>query len=523
MKLKSTLATGCREWTRTPRADVLVVPLPISQSKPDATVLGGVPPEIRRRISELRDQWSVGSEVGQLDNLIVSGGSPLRRIALVSLGKDWSSPRGAASGAAGRTSQNAIALDAVRTAAANAARWCMRHNLRRMLVAAAPLREAAGDDAPAAWAESTVLAGFQFDRLRSKNARSDAPTAAESLIFVDDQPPSAAIRSRLSAAVVVGECVNLARRIGHEPPNVINPVTLASLAVAEARRVGLRCRVLDHRRLARLRMNAMLAVGRGSAVQPRLIVLEHRGASPAQRPVVLVGKAVTLDTGGYSIKPAESMPDMKYDKCGGVAVLAALVAAARLRLRRHVVGLIAAAENMISGEAYRPGDILTAMNGKTIEVVNTDAEGRLVLADALTYAQRVFRPSTIIDLATLTGACTVALGHHAAALYATDDELAAALLDAGQAAGDRLWRMPLWPEYRRQIEGTDSDLKNSGGRPGGSITAAMFLKEFVNEDVPWAHLDIAGTAHTDRDTPLCPKGATGFGVRLLTRYLSQMP
>jgi leucyl aminopeptidase len=280
--------------------------------------------------------------------------------------------------------------------------------------------------------------------------------------------------------------------------------------------------VVDDRRLAALKMGAMVAVGRGSETPARLIVLEHRGRRPTSRPIVLIGKALTTDTGGYSIKLNDTIPDMKYDKCGGMAVLAAMVAAARLKIAPRVVGLIAAAENMIDRQAYRPGDILTAMNGKTIEVISTDAEGRLVLADAMCYAQRFFSPRAMIDLATLTGACMIALGNHAAGLFSNDDRLAAALTAAGEATGDRVWRLPLWPAYRKQIKGDDADIKNTGGRPGGAITAAMFLKEFVADDVPWAHLDIAGVANSDKDDPICPKGATGFGVRMLMKYLQEV-
>ncbi|NUQ46569.1 MAG: hypothetical protein HUU22_11105, partial [Phycisphaerae bacterium] len=369
------------------------------------------------------------------------------------------------------------------------------------------------------WADAALLADFRYNAFRAPTPGDEPPARAWTMLMLNSKPMPAARLRRLHAAAVVAESANLARFYSHEPPNVINPPALARRVAAEAQRVGLRCTIIDERRMAAMDMNALLAVGRGSAAPPRLIVLEHRGRGSKAAPVVLIGKAVTQDTGGYSIKAAEGIPDMKFDKCGGMAVLGAMIAAARLRLSTRVVGVIPAAENMIDARAYRPGDILTAMNGRTIEVISTDAEGRLLLADALTYAQRLFRPRLIIDLATLTGACVVALGHHAAGLFSNDDELASRLIAAGDAVGERLWRMPLWPAYRKQIEGTDADLKNSGGRAGGAVTAAMFLREFVGDGQPWAHLDIAGTAHLDKETPLIRRGATGFGVRLLLRLL----
>ncbi|MEE8169184.1 MAG: leucyl aminopeptidase, partial [Phycisphaerae bacterium] len=281
------------------------------------------------------------------------------------------------------------------------------------------------------------------------------------------------------------------------------------------------CLVLGEKKLAELKMNAMLAVGRASATPPRLIILEHRGARPNDPPIVLIGKAVTFDTGGYSLKSAGSITDMKYDKCGGMAVLGVMAAAARTKVAARIVGVIAAAENAIDRDAYRPDDIITAMNGKTIEVVSTDAEGRLVLADALCYVQKYYRPRVMIDLATLTGACVIALGHHAAALFSNDEDLTTRLIRAADGTGERLWRMPLWPAYRKQIKGADADIKNTGGRAAGAVTAAMFLREFVDKKTAWAHLDIAGVAYAEQDSPLCPKGATGFGVRLLMQYLSE--
>jgi len=484
------------------RADVLLIPTPIVKRRPLLNALPGLPPAVARRLAELHAAYHGRAEAGAIDDHLLERGAPIRRIALVSLGK----------------SQRPTAED-IRAAAAAAARWCTQNRLEHALVAADPLQRYGGRAAAALWSEASVMAAYRFDRLRGRDADSDAARLGR-LTVAAAAAPARPLRDAIASSAVLAECVNLARTVGHEPPNVINPVTLARRAQQEARRVGLRCTIVDHRRMAALKMGAFLAVGAGSAAPPRLIVLEHRGRRPDAPPVALVGKAVTLDTGGYSIKPWESIPDMKYDKCGGMAVLGAMVAAARLKIPQRVVGLIAAAENMIDERAYRPGDILTAMNGRTIEVISTDAEGRLVLADSLCYVQRFYKPRTIIDLATLTGACAVALGNQCAGLFTHRDDLADALTRSGQATGDRVWRLPLWPEYRRQIRGTDADIKNSGGRYGGAITAAVFLNDFVESSVPWAHLDIAGVSHIDKDTPICPAGATGFGVRLLLHYLT---
>jgi leucyl aminopeptidase len=239
--------------------------------------------------------------------------------------------------------------------------------------------------------------------------------------------------------------------------------------------------------------------------------------------VVLVGKAITFDTGGYSIKNTEGIVGMKYDKCGGVDVLATLQAVAALQLDIPVVGIISAAENMISGDAYRPDDIITTLSGKTVEIISTDAEGRLVLADALTYAQRTYQPQAIIDLATLTGGVVTALGRVRAGLMSNNDDLASDLFSAGEQTGERLWRLPLDEEYSKAMKGEDADLKNSGGREGHAILGGAFLKAFVADDVPWAHLDIAGVAETNKELPYSPKGATGFGIRLLLQFLENIP
>lgn len=305
-----------------------------------------------------------------------------------------------------------------------------------------------------------------------------------------------------------------ARHLGDLPANICNPAYLAQEARVIANTFEkVELEVLEAEDMAELGMDALLGVARGSTNQPKLIVLNYSGGAEGEQPVVLVGKGITFDTGGISIKPAPHMDQMKMDMCGAAGVLGAFLSCAELDLPVNLVCIVPAAENMPDGEAYRPGDVLTSMSGKTIEVLNTDAEGRLILCDALTYAER-FNPRHIIDAATLTGACVIALGHHASGLMSNDDELADALLAAGEKSMDRAWRLPIWEEYLSQLETPFADLKNVGGMPGGAITAGCFLSRFTKKQ-SWAHLDVAGSAWKWGET----EGATGRPVGLLTQFL----
>ena len=314
---------------------------------------------------------------------------------------------------------------------------------------------------------------------------------------------------------------NMAREWAHEPASVINPWTLSDRAEAFAARYGLKCTVLDDKQLKEMGAGAIVAVGQGSKTPSRMIILEYPGTKQ-EKPVVLVGKAITFDSGGLSLKSSTGMPDMKYDKCGAMAVLGILRAAAELKLETPVTGVICAAENMPSSNAYRPDDILRSLSGKTIEIKSTDAEGRLVLADGLTYAQQHLNPRCIIDYATLTGTCVVALGHIRAGLMCTDDEMCSGLFASGEKTQERVWRLPLDEEYGEKLKSPDADLKNSGGREGGTSSSAMFLKEFIEDGMPWAHLDIAGTAYNLDGSDYLVPGATGYGVRLTVDWLRNL-
>jgi leucyl aminopeptidase len=318
---------------------------------------------------------------------------------------------------------------------------------------------------------------------------------------------------KIGSAIAAGHI--LCRELQVLPGNHCPPKRVAEAAKEIAARHGHGITVLDKAAIVKEGMGALLAISQGSAEEPRFIAIEYKGAEGAA--VVLVGKGVTFDTGGISIKPAQGMEDMKYDMSGAAAVLGTFEMLGRLRPKIHVVGLIPSAENMPSSTAIKPGDVVTSHLGKTIEIVNTDAEGRLLLADALSYARR-YSPACVVDIATLTGAITIALGHSVAGVMGTDAAVIGALVAAGQRANERVWELPLWEEYRELNKSDIADVKNSGGRPAGSISAGWFLREFV-EGFPWAHLDIAGTAYTDRDDATRVKGPTGIGVRLFSEFV----
>ena len=355
-------------------------------------------------------------------------------------------------------------------------------------------------------------ASYHFDTY-SPDPKSTPPSLSQLVVF----SPSRA-NWPLRPAILVSQSVRYCRDLANQPPNLCTPSTLAAEARKLARRRGLRCRLWDSNQLKRDGFGGILAVGQGSATPPWFIRLDYRGGRANQPPYVVVGKAITFDTGGISIKPGDKMDEMKFDKCGGVAVLGILDAVAALRLRINVTGLISAAENMPSATAYRPGDLIKTLSGKYIEVLNTDAEGRVVLADALTYAQRL-KPRAIVDLATLTGACVICFGHECAALLSNHDPLSEELQAASKRTGERVWPLPLWPEFQEKVKSDIASVKNTAGREGGAITGACFLNAFVEAEVSWAHLDIAGVAWTTKDDPHRAKGATAFGVRLVTDWL----
>lgn len=363
--------------------------------------------------------------------------------------------------------------------------------------------------------EGANLGAYSFDSYRSSPPETAKLT--ELVLLVGSRSGLKAADQAAATASAICDGVRLARDLVSHPGNVATPAYMADRALSVASRGNIRCHVMDTEDIERLGMNGLLFVGKGSAHPPRFIVMEYSGAEEKVRPVVIVGKGITFDSGGISLKPREGMERMKDDMAGAAAVIGVLQTVAALRLRVNLVGLVPAAENMPDGRAYKPGDVVTTMSGKTVEINNTDAEGRMVLCDALHYGLR-YKPRAMIDLATLTGACMVALGTAATGMMGNDGRLKKALEEAGKRTGERVWELPLWEEYGDAMKSDIADLKNSGGQYGGAITAGWFLQQFVG-NAKWVHLDIAGTAWEEKGRHYLPKGATGVGVRLITEYL----
>ena len=358
--------------------------------------------------------------------------------------------------------------------------------------------------------EVALDCSYRFEQFKSK--KSEKKGIAKLVINVDKSDIAAA-EAGLKQGLALAAGVSFAKDLGNFPPNVCTPTYLAEQAEALAKSHGIKVQVLERAEMEELGMGSFLGVAQGSVQPPKLIVMHHNGGKKNQKPVVLVGKGITFDTGGISLKPGAEMDEMKYDMCGAASVLGTFKAIAEMNLALNVVGIIPTCENMPDGNAIRPGDVLTSMSGLTIEVLNTDAEGRLILCDALTYAER-FEPDAVVDIATLTGACVIALGHHASGLFSNKDSLAAELLEAGEQSLDRAWHMPMWDDYQPQLDTNFADMANIGGRAGGSITAACFLSRFTKK-YDWAHLDVAGTAWKSGKE----KGGTGRPVPLLTQFL----
>lgn len=371
---------------------------------------------------------------------------------------------------------------------------------------------ATGADEIAALASGAALRGYEFRAYQTKNKDQHLP---DSVTF-----GAGAVAQRAYAPMAKSAAaVHFARDLVNEPANVIYPESFARRVVGKLRPLGVKVTVLDEKQLAKKGFGAMLAVGRASAHKPRLVVMEYKGAGVKGAPVALVGKGITFDTGGYSIKPSDGMLEMKCDMAGAAAVAGAMLALAASRAKVHVVAALALAENMISDDGYRPSDILKSLSGQTIEVTNTDAEGRLVLCDAMWHVQKTYKPRAMVDIATLTGAAMVALGEEFAGLFSNDDVMRDALEAASHQTGDRVWRMPLDKAFDRAMDSNIADMKNAAAtRYGGSCTAAAFLQRFVEKGVKWAHVDMAPVMVARADAPLCPRGATGFGVRLLSQW-----
>ena len=434
------------------------------------------------------------------------GKSPAKRVLLVGLGK-----------------KAGARVDAVRQALATAAKRIRQAGVQSFhtVLADAGLPKASPLDIAQAMVEGAALANYEFTAYRT-DTKEHAKGPSRLTIVESRRERLGPIKQGVQRGLASAEATWFVRDLCNHPSNVMTPTHLVSQAKEIAKARGVTHRTLGQRDMERLGMGALLGVARGSHEPPKFIILEYRGGTPkgngrSGKPIVLVGKTITFDTGGISLKPAENMEQMKADMTGGAEVLATIKAISSLRLPLHVIGILPATENMPGGRAIKPGDILKTLSGKTVEVQNTDAEGRLILADGLTYATR-YKPRMIIDIATLTGACAVALGKHAIGMFGNNDELKDTLRKAGEVAGERVWEMPLWDEYFEQLKSDVADMRNIGGRGAGMITAALFLSKFVG-DCPWIHLDIASTDWSDSERPYIAKGPTGIGTRLLIQFL----
>jgi leucyl aminopeptidase len=470
-----------------------------------ATSLGGASAAVDRALggalSDLIASGDLTGKLGETTVLYPRDAIPAKRVMVVGLGK-----------------RDELNLTTVRRASACAAQAAQK--LKTASFYTILHGTGAGGLEPAAVAqtivEGTILGTYRFTGYGTPAP--DAPPTLEQLtLVVFDESMQEAVTRGAEIGRLVAESTCMARDLVSRPGNYLTPALLAEVALSMADEVGLRCEVLDEARLAELGMGALLGVAQGSQQPPRFIILEHLGAARDAAPYVVVGKGITFDSGGISLKPGDGMEKMKYDMAGAAATLGVLRAVGLMRLPLNVVGLIPATENLPSGTAYKPGDVLKAMSGLTIEVISTDAEGRLILADALAYAAR-YKPQAVVDLATLTGGCIVALGHVASGLLGNDEALIEALREAASQSSEMAWPLPLWEDYAEQIKSDVADIKNSGGREASTITGGMFLKRFA-EGYPWAHLDIAGMAWSEQGRYDVPKGATGYGVRLLTQWL----
>ena len=490
MKIEVTEANSVT-WSE--GVDALVLPVFEGGWPVESTLLAG---EHELVLQAQVDRGVFGGKAEETAYLPVGGGA-YAGVLLVGLGK-----------------REELGAERVRRAAGRATAALRAHRIERVVL---DLSDA--DEVPAeAFVEGVILGQYDFD-VYKKKADTPAPKITAITVAVAAGADLNALQTRCELAALLCLSTNGARHLANTPPNDLTPTALAEFALGIARDSGCECTVLDEAQMASLGMNALLGVARGSGQPPKLIILRHHHADDAPT-VAIVGKGVTFDSGGISIKPADGMHEMKYDMCGAAAVLCAMMNIVELKPAINVVCAVPTVENMTGDHAQRPGDIVKAYNGKTIEVLNTDAEGRLILADAMAFVVDKYKPQAIVNVATLTGAVVVALGHYAAGLFSNDDALSAELLAAGETTGERLWRLPLWPEYEKLIESPHADLANIGPRgEAGSITAAAFLKQFVG-DTPWAHLDIAGTAWGAKNIGhLDTKHASGYGVRLLTKWI----
>jgi len=493
-----------RSKPETSEAEVLAVLVWQGTSLPAASAAAQLDAHLEGLISEYLGQGDFPGTLNSTMLLRPRGGIKAPRLLLVGLGKS-----------------DAFTVDHLRQASASAATTVRKLGASTMAIVPPP-GDLPGASIGQAITEGALLGLYTLKKYKTVQEDEPQNNLQELQILATGSSMQQTLATGVERGRILAEAVTMARDLINSPGNEVDPSYLAETAKAMAKKGSLRCKILDQKDMRKLQMGCLLGVAQGSMQPPVLILLEHTPNGTSEAPIVLVGKGITFDSGGISIKPAANMEDMKMDMAGGAAVLGTMQALSQLNYPRRVIGLVPASENLPSGSAIKPGDILRAMSGKTVEVINTDAEGRLVLADALSYAVQRLKPACIIDLATLTGAVVVALGSHATGMMGTDEAMMERLRAAGERSAERVWQLPLFAEYSKQIKSDFADIKNTGGgRDAGSIIGGAFLKEFVGE-TPWVHLDIAGTAWTRDGKSYIPKGATGVGIRLLVEALYDM-
>jgi len=455
--------------------------------------LGGV-------ITQLINQGEIKGKLNEITLIHSLGKLPAARVIVTGLGKPAE-----------------LSLNKIRGAVAETCRWLRQKGILNIATVAqgAGINDISPESAAQAVTEGALLGLYSFRRYIT--SKGDKYREIKQLLIAGNKEAKHSLQQGITKGKVLAEATNLARDMVNEPANYMTPTQMAMTAETLAEDYGLEVSVLDMEQIQDLGMGALLGVAQGSQQPPKFIILHHRGSKSGKITVALVGKGITFDSGGISIKPSEKMDEMKGDMAGGAAVIAAITAIAQLNPKINVTAIIPATENLPSGSALKPGDILTTLSGKTIEVVNTDAEGRLVLADALSYATQL-KPGHIIDVATLTGACMVALGHVCTGAFGSNQTLMDKVIAAGKEAGELIWQMPMYDEYKEQIKSNVADIKNVGNRYGGAITAAKFLAEFT-DNTPWVHLDIAGTSQSEKEQGYLVKGATGVPVRTLVNLV----
>ncbi|GJL52851.1 MAG: putative cytosol aminopeptidase [Nitrospirales bacterium] len=453
------------------------------------------------QLVELRKTGEFQGKLNQCVLIHTRGAIPAKRLLLVGLGK-----------------REELTLDRVRQAMGTVAKRVCQAEVRSFSTTILGLDQPglSPDDLAQAMVDGVILGDYRFSTYRTDSSNNNKPLNSMT-ILVDKPSLLANVKLGIQRGTATGEATCFARDLCNHPANVMTPSRVVEEAKKISKEKKVRLTVLNPSKMKQLGMGGVLGVGQASQHPPQFIILEYQGGKKGEKPIVFVGKTVTFDSGGISLKSAENMDHMKADMTGGAEVLATVRAAARLRLPLNIVGLLPVAENMPGGKATKPGDILTMLSGKTVEVLNTDAEGRLILADGLAYASR-FKPACVIDIATLTGACIVALGQFAIGMLGNDEKLKDRFRQAGECSGERVWEMPLWDEYFEQLKSDVADMRNIGGRGGGMITAAMFLKQFVGK-FPWVHIDIASTDWSATDRPCISKGPTAIGTRLLIQFL----